>query len=418
MGLNNRKIFKYKELTPLWIAVFIDILGFTLIIPLAPYLADQFLPDLDTFSQAFIMGVVLAINAMVSAIFGPILGKLSDKYGRKPLLIISQIGTLSAFLLLAFSTSLQMIIVSRVIDGIFGGNFPIAKAIVGDVVPPRERGIQMTNIGTAHVLSSLFGPAIGGIFFDVGTNLGLSGTLFPGLISSVLSLTTIMLTLIFLQETWLKSKYQQQANEQRIKVKIKVRANKKALFYLIVWGFHAISFMILISSVSWFGDIILNLKPSEIGIIMTISGALRALVRFTIFKPTVKKLGENLSIKVGLGLFVISFIFVGFSSNLISFIAAFMVISFAASLTRGLLSSKISKSVSREEQGKINGLSSGLDSTSQIIGPIIGPTLLGLVGIGIIPLFILGFFLAIFGAIPFTMTIKTTYMKERDDSEN
>jgi len=417
MSLNNRKIFKYKELTPLWIAVFIDILGFTLIIPLAPYLANQFLPNLDTFSQAFIMGVVLAINAMVSSIFGPLLGKLSDKYGRKPLLIISQIGTLSAFLLLAFSTNLQMIIISRVIDGIFGGNFPIAKAIVGDVVPPRERGIQMTNIGTAHVLSSLFGPAIGGIFFDVGTNLGLSGTLFPGLISSGLSLITIILTLIFLKETWLKSQHQQQTNEKRIKIKIKLRANKKALFYLIVWGFHTISFMIMISSVSWFGDIILHLKPSEIGIIMTISGALRALVRFTVFKPTIKKLGENLSIKVGLGLFVISFIFIGFASNLILFIAAFMVISFAASLTRGLLSSKISKAVSREEQGKINGLSSGLDSTSQILGPIIGPTLLGLVGIGVIPLIFLGLFLAIFGAIPFIMTIQTSYMKERDDSE-
>ncbi|MFX1277432.1 MAG: MFS transporter [Promethearchaeota archaeon] len=417
MGLNNRKIFKYKELSPLWIAVFIDIIGLSLIIPMTPYLAEQFLPQFNEFGQGFTMGVIIAVNAMFSSIFGPLLGKISDKYGRKPLLIISQVGTMVAFMIFAFSTNLETIIISRIIDGIFGGNYPIAKAIVGDVVPPRERGIQMANVGTAHVLASLFGPFIGGTLFDLGRNIGLSGTLFPGLVGSGLSLITIILTLVILQETWSKSKRDQHKQDKKIRIKSKVRKNKRAMFYLIVWGFHTISFMILIVSIPWFGKIVLNITSSQIGIIMAVSGALRAIVRFTIFKPTVQKLGENLSIKVGLGLFVISFFIVGFSIDIILFIGTFMIVSFAASLTRGLLSSKISKSVSRTEQGKINGISSGLDSTAQILGPIIGPSMIGLVGVGIIPLFFTGIFLMLIGVIPFIMTLKTDFMKDRYENE-
>lgn len=81
------------------------------------------------------------------------------------MLLISQFGTLSAFLMLAFSDSLLLIFLSRIIDGVFGGNFPICKAIISDVVPPKNRGVQMANIGVAHVLSSLIGPGLGEFYF-------------------------------------------------------------------------------------------------------------------------------------------------------------------------------------------------------------------------------------------------------------
>ncbi len=417
MSRENRKVFKYKELTPLWIAVFIDILGMTIILPLAPYLGREFLPQLDDFGRAFTMGIILAVNAIFSAFFGPFLGKLSDKYGRRPILLISQFGTLVGFIMLAFSNSLEMLIISRVIDGIFGGNFPIAKAIIGDVVPHKDRGIQMANVGTAHVLSSLFGPAIGGTLSEIGFNMGFTGLFLPGLTAAGLTIITMILTLLMIKETWPKSNRLEHQQDKKNKIKFKVRKNKKAMFYLMVWGFHTSVFMICIASISWFGDYVFGLTRTEIGLLMTFSGILRALVRFTVFKPTVKKLGENLSIKVGLGLFVFAFIMIGFAYELVVFVIAFMIISFAASLTRGLLSSKISKSVSPKEQGKINGLSSGLDSTSQIIGPIVGPTLLGLFAIGAIGLYVIGFFMAFIGIVPFLMTLRSNNMNHKNEAE-
>jgi MFS family permease len=218
-------IFKYPRLSPLWIAVFIDIIGFSMILPMGPFIAESFSISI------FLMGIILSINAMFSFIFGPLLGKLSDKFGRKPLLLISQAGTFAGFIVLAFSGSLWLLIFSRIIDGIFGGNFPIAKAIIGDVVPPKDRSIQMANIGVAHVLASLIGPGLGGTLFSIG------GILLPGIFAAGLSLFTMVITLFILQETWTKEK-RELNHELKKKVVIQISKNKGATWYLILWGFH------------------------------------------------------------------------------------------------------------------------------------------------------------------------------------
>jgi len=385
---STRKIFKYPTLSPLWIAVFIDIIGFSMILPMSPFIAKQF--DIDI----FMMGIVLSINAMFSFIFGPILGKLSDRYGRKPLLLISQAGTITGFLILAFSNSIWMIIISRIVDGVFGGNFPIAKAIIGDEVPPKDRGIQMANIGIAHVLASLIGPALGGIFFSIG------GLLLPGLFATGLSVFTIIITILILKETWPKSK-----RELNFKLKqevvIKIRKNKNAMWYLILYGFHTTSFIIAMISLSFFAKIMFGIGPFEIGILLLISGIFRTIIRFTLFKPTIKKIGESNAIKVGLGIFLVTFFIVGFSINWVIFLILILFISFAASLTRGPLNSKISQTVTPMEQGKINGYSSGLDSFAQIIGPLIGTFMLSFYA----PYF-LGFLMASIAIVPFLMGFK------------
>lgn len=391
---NNRKIFKYRTLSPLWIAVFIDIIGFSMILPMAPFIAE----DLDI--GIFLMGIALSVNAMFSFIFGPLLGKLSDNYGRKPLLLISQVGTCAGFLLLAFSNSIWMIIISRIVDGVFGGNFPIAKAIIGDEVPPKDRSIQMANIGVAHVLASLIGPGLGGTLYFFG------GILLPGLFAAGLSIFTIIITIFILEETWPKSR-RQQYHEMKTKIIIKIRKNKGALFYLTLFGFHTASFMIAMASLSFFAKIVFGLEPYEIGILLMISGIFRATIRFTLFKPAINKLGENNAILVGLGIFLVSFLIVGFSISVIMFFILILFISFAASLTRGPLNSKISQSVSPREQGKINGLSSGLDSFAQIIGPLIGTFMLNYFA----PFF-LSFVIGSIALVPFIMSFEKIELKK------
>ncbi|MFX1316599.1 MAG: MFS transporter [Promethearchaeota archaeon] len=391
--IKSRRLFKYSTLSPLWIAVFIDIIGFSMILPMAPFIAKQF--DINI----FIMGIALSVNAMFSFIFGPILGKLSDKFGRKPLLLISQFGTCVGFILLAFSNSFQMIIISRIVDGVFGGNFPIAKAIIGDEVPPKDRSIQMANIGVAHVLASLIGPGLGGTLFKIG------GILLPGLFAAGLSFFTIIITIFILEETWPKSK-RQQHHEMKTILVLKIRKNKNAMFYLTLWGFHTASFMIAMSSLSFFGDIVFGLDSFEIGLLLMISGIFRASIRFTLFKPTITKLGENNAIKLGLGMFLVAFLIVGFSINVIMFLILILIISFAASLTRGPLNSKISQSVSQREQGKINGFSSGLDSFAQIIGPLTSTFMLGFFA----PYY-LSFVIGSIALVPFLMGFKTIELK-------
>jgi MFS family permease len=340
-----------------------------------------------------VIGLVFSVNAMFGFVFGFILGKLSDRYGRKPLLLISQFGTLFAFILTAFSNTLLMLFIARMVDGIFGGNFPIAKAIVSDVVPPKDRGIQMANIGVSHVLANLIGPGVGGILF---TFFGIVG---PALFASGLTIITITLTFLLLEESWPKEK-RLLHHEFQIEIDERIKKNKNAKFFLILFGFHSVSFMITMSSISFFGATVLGLNPLEIAILLTTSGIFRAVIRFTLFKPTIKKFGEDNAIRIGLTMFAISFFLLAFATNLIVLFILFMTISFAASLTRGPLNSKISQTVSPKIQGKINGLSSSLDANAQVLGPLIGPFIIDtlpsywlgiIVGLIALPPFIMGF---------------------------
>ena len=357
------RIFRYSILTPLWIAVFIDILGFNLLFPMVGFFKDLF----NTSNT--LIGLVFSVNAMFGFIFGPILGKMSDKYGRKPLLLISQFGTLLGFILTAFSNSLLMLLIARMIDGIFGGNFPIAKAIVADVVPPKDRAIQMSNISVCYALAGFIGPGLGGIFFT------LFGIVGPNLLAAALTIITIFLTVLMLKETW-PLEDRKLHFESKIKTDIKIRKNKNARFFLVLFTFHAVSFITVISSISFFGASVLNLNPLEISFLLTTAGIIRATIRFTLFKPTIKKYGVENSIRIGLTMFVVAYFLLSFTRDFAMMLILIIIISFAASLSRGPLDSKISQTVSPQVQGKINGLSSSIDAFAQVFGPLIGPFIL------------------------------------------
>ena len=391
---NNRKLFKYRMLTPLWIAIFIDVLGFSLLFPMVGFFSDLFNTSMT------MIGLIFSVNAMFGFVFGPILAKLSDKYGRRPLLLISQFGTCLAFILTAFSNSLWMLFLARMIDGIFGGNFPIAKAIISDKVPPKDRSIQMANVGIAHVLASLLGPGIGGVLF---TWFGLLG---PGLFAAGLTVITIIVTLTMLEETWPKEK-RIQPHESKIEVLPKIINNKSALYILILWGFHTTSFTIVMSSLSFFSASVLNLTPIDISILFMTSGIFRTGIRFTLFKPTIRKLGEDNAIRLGLAIFLVCFFLLGFSTSIFVLLILMMFISFAASLTRGPMLSKISQTVSTQEQGKINGFSSALDSMAQILGPLIGPIILDT-----LPPYWLGITVAIIALPPLVMAFQKNFTQK------
>lgn len=168
----------YPQLTPLWLGLFVDVLGFSIVIPFLPALIKIY------HTTPFVIGLLLATNAVFTIVFAPIWGKLSDHIGRKPVLILAQCGTFVAFTTLGFSNSLQMMFFARSLDGIFGGYWPVAKAIISDTTEndQRGRGVQMSNVGVVHTLASLVGPGIGGflsIVYILGPNFPLHQLVLP-----------------------------------------------------------------------------------------------------------------------------------------------------------------------------------------------------------------------------------------------
>ncbi|TXT67122.1 MAG: membrane protein of unknown function [Promethearchaeota archaeon] len=397
------KLFQYPRLFPLWMAVFIDILGFYLILPFLPNFITQFN------ASPLIVGLIIAVNAVFTFFFAPLWGRLSDSYGRKPMLLISQFGTMAAFLILAFSDSILLIFISRVVDGIFGGNFPLAKAVISDVVPPKDRGLQMTNVGVAHVLSSLIGPGLGGILYSFG------GILLSGIIATALSFFTIIITAILLEESWQKWKRDKVREEP--KEKIKISKNSLAIYFLVLWGFHTVSFTLFVSNISQYLGIIIGLVALDIGIILTISGLFRAITRFTLFKPILKRIGERKMILMGLSIFIFTFFAIGFSINPIVIIIISIFLSFAASSVRGNMLSVISQSVSPKIQGRINSYTTSLDSIAQIVGPIIGGIIFDLSVENVIEPYWWGITMGIIGLVALVMFINKFRSKKSSDTQ-
>lgn len=181
----------FKKLLPILMIVGVDLLGLTIIIPLLPLYARSFNAD------AFAIGVLATAYPAMQLIGAPILGRLSDRYGRKPVLVASQIGTFIGFILLGFANSMFLLMLARVIDGLSGANISTAQAAVADSTTEKNRTQALGLLGAAFGVGFIIGPIIAFI------SLGLSGNNYhvPALIAAGFSALSILLTVIFLKET-------------------------------------------------------------------------------------------------------------------------------------------------------------------------------------------------------------------------
>jgi len=358
----------YQKLTPLWIAVFVDILGFSIILPFLPFFIAEFN------SSPVIIGFLLSSNAIFGFFFGPILGKLSDNYGRKPIMLISLAGTFVGFVILVISNNILLLFFARIIDGIFSGQFPIAKAIIGDIVPPKERPKQMTNIGITFGLAFLIGPAIGGF-------LSPFGIIWPGILATILTGFSFVYTAVYLKES-LPKKIHPTLQESLIeapnliKNSVSLWKNNKTLTLVIQYSFIAITGGILQTTFSIFAGIRLGLSPFIVGILLTLLGIYQIILRLLVFNRLRKSIGDPITALLGLGTYIITYLFFGIVTQVWELVILLFFLSFAGSLSQGIITGFISRSVDGQNQGKIMGITTGIDNSAQIVGPIVGGILL------------------------------------------
>ena len=181
----------FKRILPIFVIVLVDLLGLTIIIPLLPLYAVSFGAD------PFTIGVIAAAYPMMQLIGGPVLGSLSDKYGRKPVLMISQIGTFIGFLILGFANGIPVLLLSRIIDGLSGANIVVAQAAITDVTTPKTRTQGLGLIGAAFGLGFTLGPALAGIALALTDN----NYQVPAFMAAAFSFISILLTAFWFKET-------------------------------------------------------------------------------------------------------------------------------------------------------------------------------------------------------------------------
>src|ERR671928_577563 len=148
-----------SPLLVIFITVFIDLVGFGIVIPVLPFYVE----GTKFNASPRMVGLLFASYSIMQLLFTPVLGRLSDRYGRRPILFLSLLGTSVGFFILGFATTLWMLFLGRIIDGITGGNISTAQAYIADVTTPENRARGMGMIGAAFGLGFIFGPAIGGI---------------------------------------------------------------------------------------------------------------------------------------------------------------------------------------------------------------------------------------------------------------
>ncbi len=181
----------FKKILPIFVIVLIDLLGLTIIIPLMPIYAATF------GASAFLIGLLGATYPAMQFIGAPFLGRLSDRFGRKPILMVSQLGTLIGFLVLGFSSALWMLFLARIIDGLSGANISTAQAAISDSTTEKTRTQGLGLIGAAFGLGFILGPIIAFV------SLTLSGNNYqiPAFVAAFFSLVSILLTLFWFDET-------------------------------------------------------------------------------------------------------------------------------------------------------------------------------------------------------------------------
>ena len=177
-----------KKLALIFGFVFVDLLGYSLILPLLPYYADTFGASIT------LVGLLGTSNALAQLVAAPIIGRLSDRYGRRPLLIFSIAGTVLSFLLLGFARSLTMLFISRIMDGLLGGNIALARAYITDVTDDKTRSRGLGIIGAAFGVGFIIGPAMGGFLSQFGFNV-------PAFVAAGLSAINLILVITLLPES-------------------------------------------------------------------------------------------------------------------------------------------------------------------------------------------------------------------------
>lgn len=356
---------KRSPLLVIFVTVFIDLVGFGIVIPVLPYYAE----GTKFGATPRTIGLLFASYSVMQLIFSPVLGRLSDKYGRRPILLISLSGTCVGFLILGFATTLLMLFVGRIIDGISGGNISTAQAYIADVTTKENRAKGMGLIGAAFGLGFVFGPAIGGILSRWGTNV-------PFLFAGILSLANVILLYFTLPETVTRDHPARvsAASGRGWKQLVDALRQPQLALVLTIYFLSIVAFSIMTAVFSLFLLFRLGYDPWHSGWIFAFVGIVSAIVQGGLIGKLVKRFGEPNLVIVGGLLFTVSLIaspFVGPAIGLIGILSVGALSSIGNALSAPSLTSLGSKSAGAAEQGSVLGVMQSVASLARAVGPTI-----------------------------------------------
>ena len=360
-----------SRLTTIFIIVFIDLLGFSLILPLLPFYAEEF------GASPTLIGLLVASYAAAQLVGAPILGRMSDRFGRRPILIISIAGTFIGFLMLGFANSLWMLFASRLLDGFTGGNISVAQAYITDITDEKNRAKGLGLLGAAFGLGFIIGPAIGG-------TLSVYGFAVPAFVAAGLSLLALLGVIFFLPESLTEEQRTALAGKSRQEFSFKnfwAAINRPRVGPLLhIRFFYGLAFATFTTIFPLYALYRLSLDAQATGYVLTYVGLLVVFVQGFLVGRLANRYNESNLIFISTVILTFTFFAWAMVSSLVLLLIVLVPLAFASGVLNTLLNSSLSKSVYPEEVGGTLGLSASLESLTRVISPTAGGYLLGSVG--------------------------------------
>jgi DHA1 family tetracycline resistance protein-like MFS transporter len=347
----------------LFLTVFIDLIGFGIVIPILPLYAEHF------HASPVAIGWLTGIYSGMQIIFTPILGKLSDRLGRRPVLFVSIVGTAIGFALMGLARGLPLLFAARILAGITGGNIAIPQAYIADVTAPEKRSRAMGLIGAAFGLGFTFGPLIGGLMSRISYSA-------PFYFSAGLAVINAALVYLILPES-LSREQRARPHEQASIVEV-FRHGRGAMFAIVIatYFFLIVGFSIMTTLFALFTEKKFGYDAQANGYLFGFVGIVSVIVQGGLIGRLIKMFGEVALARTGMILTTISLVLLPMSNGLAFLLLVCAGLSAGSGFASPPLSGLASQMVEASWQGRALGVMQSAGSSARLLGPLLGGWLL------------------------------------------
>jgi DHA1 family tetracycline resistance protein-like MFS transporter len=345
-----------RPLLIIFLTIFVNLVGFGIIIPLLPFYAETF------GASPLTIGLLFAVFSLCQLAAAPALGDLSDRYGRRPILVFSLAGTVVSFVMLAVAHSVAMLFAARIVDGLSGGNISTARAYVADVTEPKDRARAYGLIGAAFGLGFIFGPALSGALAHISYTA-------PIWAAAALTLVATAMAWLWLPETVHRA---QAGTGNPFRYLPGLLGRPLARRALAIDFLYWFAFAVFQTTFALFAARRFGFDAPRTGYFFAAFGVLGALIQGGFIRPIVRRLGDRPTFLLGLAFGAVGLIACTTAHTVAGFALALVPLAFGIGFGHPTVASLVSLVAGADEQGRIQGAAGAVESLGRTLGPVWG----------------------------------------------
>jgi DHA1 family tetracycline resistance protein-like MFS transporter len=354
-----------RALLIVFLTVFIDMLGFGIVVPLLPLYVRRF------GASAAVCTAVLASYLIAQMLSAPLLGRLSDRVGRKPVLLASLAGSAASFFLLALAPSLAWLFIARIVSGATGGAISAAKSYIADVTTKENRAHGMGMLGAGIALGYVFGPPLGGL-------LGHHHLALPYLVAGGIALLNCAAAVFFLPAPTASATHEHSDELSSFAYARRAFSQPRLGAYLAIIFCVTLTFSLFTGTYALFCKQALGFEQDRIGLLLGFAGVIAAVVQGGLIRPLVKRAGELPLILAGAAIYAASMALLPAATSLSAILAVLLSLACGNSLNGPTMLALVSQEAPPEEQGRALGFEQSVESLARIVGLLLGGALFDL----------------------------------------